>query len=151
GVAIVGIALLAITLVTLPGPLYDFFHSLPPILHWLQIEMPYNWGRQVTFQSFWRLLIQGHSRGETSGLVKALWGLCSGAVAIGIFVAIRRYLIGARDSISRDRLLAAAVVSMPTLMPYYMDYDLMLMALPAVLLAVEWVRSPANILRGDYW
>ena len=62
GLAVTGAALLAITLITMPGCLSDYFHRLPPILHWLQMELPYNWGRQVTFQSFWRLLIQGHVR-----------------------------------------------------------------------------------------
>ena len=150
GLIVTGVLLLGITLCTLPGCLTDFFHRLPPILHWLQNESPYNWGRQVTLQSFWRLLIQGHVRGETIPLVKALWWVCSGAFFVGIIAAIRAYCRGPRTSVSRDRLIAAAIVSMPVLMPYYMDYDLLLLAIPPVLLAAEWVRHPAGIRQADY-
>ena len=40
---------------------------------------------------------------------------------------------------------------MPLLMPYYMDYDLLLLAVPAVLLAAEWVRTPSSMTRADHW
>jgi hypothetical protein len=151
GLAVTGSTLLAITLITMPGCLADYLHRLPPILHWLQMELPYNWGRQVTFQSFWRLLIQGHVRGETIMAAKALWWLSSGAILIAMAVAVRRFWTGHRDPISRDRLIAAAIASMPVLMPYYMDYDLLLLAIPAVLLAAEWIRHPDDITRADHW
>ena len=54
GLAVTGVWLLAITVFSMPGCLHEFLHRLPPILHWLQNVAPYNWGRQVTFQSFWR-------------------------------------------------------------------------------------------------
>ena len=31
---------------------------------------------------------------------------------------------------------------MPLIMPYYMDYDLMLFAIPAVLQSADWIRTP---------
>jgi len=151
GLAITGAALLAITLFTMPGCLGDFLHRLPPILHWLQNESPYNWGRQVTFQSFWRLLTQGQVRGETVFAAKLLWWASSAVVLAGLAVAARRHIRQGPSSLSRDRLIAAAVVSMPLLMPYYMDYDLLLLAIPAVLLASEWVRTPQFITHTDYW
>lgn len=151
GLAVTGIALLALTHVTMPECLCDYVHRLPPILHWLQMELPYNWGRQVTLQSFWRLIIQGHVRGETIAVAKILWWLSSGAIFIGMMVAVRHYRSGNRDPISRDRLIAAAIASMPMLMPYYMDYDLLLLAVPAVLLATEWTQKPALIVRRDHW
>jgi hypothetical protein len=150
GIALTGTALLLITLLTLPGCLGDFLHRLPPILHWLQMESPFNWGRQVTFQSFWRLLIQGHVRGETSALAKAFWWLCSGAFLAMTITAIVHYRRGPRDASARDRLIAAAIASMPALMPYYMDYDLLLLAIPAVLLASDWMQHPQTITRADY-
>lgn len=149
GLSLTGSALLLIDVVTLPGSLGDFFHKLPPTLHHLQNELPYNWGRQVTFQSFWRLLIQGHVRGETIGLVRLLWGISSGAVAIALIAAAARFLRGSREPASRDRLIAAAIASMPLLMPYYMDYDLLLMAAPPVLLAAEWIRRETPLSRAD--
>ncbi|HWE04341.1 MAG TPA: glycosyltransferase family 87 protein [Tepidisphaeraceae bacterium] len=151
GLCVTGAALLCVTLVTMPGSLGDFFHQLPPILHWLQMESPYNWARQVTPQSFWRILIQGHVRGETSAPVEALWWLTSGAIGMAMISAVRRSLRGPQSQTARDRLIAAAVVSMPLLMPYYMDYDLLLLAVPAVLFAAEWVREPDGITRSDHW
>ncbi len=41
---------------------------------------------------------------------------------------------------------------MPLMMPYYMDYDLLLLAIPAVLFACEWISRgdvPAPI--SDRW
>jgi len=150
GFAVTGLILLAVTLVSMPGCLTDYFVRLPPILHWLQMESPYNWGRQVTFQSFWRLLIQGQVRGDTILAVKVLWWLSSGLFVIAMGFAVR-YQLGSRSAISRDRLIAAAVASMPVLMPYYMDYDLLLLSVPLALLSAEWIRHPTAITRADRW
>jgi hypothetical protein len=151
GLAITGAALLAVTLFTLPGCLGAFLHNLPPTLHWLQMEAPYNWGRQVTFQSFWRLLIQGHVRGETQIVVKLLWWLCSGVAIVGVALAAWRHLRDGRPTASRDRLIAASIAAMPLVMPYYMDYDLLLLAIPATLFAAEWSHRPAAISSADRW
>jgi hypothetical protein len=151
GLAVTGIILLMITLITMPGCLGDFFYRLPPILHWLQIESPYNWGRQVTFQSFWRLLIQGQVRGETVGIVKVLWCLSCAAMAALVGLCAWRFRTGPRDGVSRDRLIAASVVAMPMIMPYFMDYDLLLLAIPPVLLAAEWIHRPELITPADRW
>lgn len=150
GLAVMGVTLLAINILTLPGTLGDFFTKLPPILHVLQKESAYNWGRQVTFQSFWRLLLQGQVRGETSLLATMMWFGCSGAILAGLAWALYSFRKSKRDAISRDRLIAAVVVSMPMLMPYYMDYDLLLLAIPAILLAREWNHHPHLITRADY-
>ncbi len=37
-------------------------------------------------------------------------------------------------------LIAATVASTPLLMPFYFDYDQLLLAIPAVLFAAEWIR-----------
>jgi hypothetical protein len=149
GLGITGALLLLTTLVILPGCLGDYFHRLPSILHWLQNELPYNWGRQVTFQSFWRLLIQGQVRGDTTAVVRLLTLLCSGLIGVAMIAACIRFRRESRDAKSRDRLIAAAIASMPVLMPYYMDYDLLLLAIPPVLLAAEWIRDPAGIRTID--
>jgi hypothetical protein len=151
GLCVTGVFLLAVTLFTMPGCLGDFLHKVPAIVHWLQMESPYNWARQVTPHSFWRLIIQGHVRGETSSPAKILWWICSGEIAAALALTTWRYLRGPQNQSTRDRLIAAAIVSMPMLMPYYMDYDLLLLAVPAVLFAAEWVRDPSGITRSDHW
>jgi hypothetical protein len=51
---------------------------------------------------------------------------------------------------SRDRLIAATIVTMPLLMPFYFDYDLLLLAVPGVLIAAEAIRA-AERTRSDKW
>ncbi|HET6247341.1 MAG TPA: glycosyltransferase family 87 protein [Tepidisphaeraceae bacterium] len=149
GLAVTGTALLLVTLLTMPGCLSDFLHRLPPILHWLQVELPYNWGRQVTFHSFWRLIIQGQVRGETILSVKIFAWSCSAALGIFLAAAAWKFFKHRGDSVARDRLIAAAIVSMPLLMPYYMDYDLLLLIIPAALLAREWMAHPDTMTTAD--
>jgi hypothetical protein len=155
GVLSTGAALLALTLVTLPGTLADYVVKLPPILHGLQFNAAYNWGRQVTFQSFWRLISDRHVGGSTQLAPKILTWIGSAAIAALLMVCTRNVL-RARDQAGnaarlRD-LIAATIISMPLLMPYYMDYDLLLLAVPAVLFAGHWIeRRTTPATRLDRW
>jgi hypothetical protein len=153
GLAVTGFVLLLFTLWQMPGTVTAFLHTLPPTIHWMRTSLPYNWGRQVTPQSFWRLILQGHVIGETKPLPKALTILTSLAFACALGAAVVQYLRRPSDRAahSLDRLIAATIAAMPLMMPYYMDYDLTLLAIPAVLFAAEWVRTPAAITRSDRW
>src|SRR6185437_14578772 len=152
GMALTGLALLLVTLITLPGCLSEFRSQLPLIIHYLQQEAPYHWGRQVTLQSFWRILIQGHEPAETLPIVRLLTGACLAGFLAALAGAVIRNFKSPRGANERDRLLSAAIVTMPLVMPYYMDYDLVLLAVPAVLLAREWVTSGAKQRsRSDRW
>jgi hypothetical protein len=53
--------------------------------------------------------------------------------------------------VSPDRLIAATVAAMPLIMPYYMDYDLLLLAVPAMLFAADVRRSGSPMTRLDCW
>jgi hypothetical protein len=142
GIALSGLSLLAITLITLPGTLLDFLTKLSPIVRVLQADPQYNWGRQDTLQSFWRLLLNGHIAGPTPFVPKLLtW---AGAAIVGIALirqtrAVVRLANEPEYPRRLRRLISATIVSMPLLMPYYMDYDLLLLAVPAVLFAEEWL------------
>ena len=138
GLVVSGSALLLVTVLALPGTLTAYLHRLPPTIFWMQQQLGYNWGRQVTPQAFWRLLLQGHVRGQTQLAPKVLAAFCTIAVAAALYVAVRRYLRGRGATL--DAVIAATIVSMPLLMPYYMDYDLLLLAVPAVLFAGQWMR-----------
>ena len=50
-------------------------------------------------------------------------------------------------------MIAAVIATAPLVMPYYLDYDLLLLAIPAVLLATEVAgRYPAQPLpKRDAW
>jgi hypothetical protein len=58
---------------------------------------------------------------------------------------------GRQADASPDRLIAASVAAMPLMMPYYMDYDLLLLAVPAVLFAADVCRRGAPMSRLDRW
>ena len=155
GIVTTTVVLLAVTLLTLPSTLSDYLVKLPPILHTLQFDPAYNWGRQDTFQSFWRILCEGQVGGPTQLLPKILaWiGVATVATLLAIKVrsVIRASEIPGRDARLR-RLIAATILSMPLLMPYYMDYDLLLLAVPAVLFACDWLDRPTpSVTRLDRW
>jgi hypothetical protein len=79
-------------------------------------------------------------------VVMILCGVTIGLFAIGLIIAAVNYLwrfrlaspLTGRDL---DRFIAATICCMPLLMPYYMDYDLLLLAIPAVLVAMEWIGT----------
>jgi hypothetical protein len=54
----------------------------------------------------------------------------------------------------RDRLIAATIAATPLLMPFYFDYDQLLLTVPAALFAGEIARRGLGaswIWRGDRW
>jgi hypothetical protein len=149
GFLFTGGLLLLVTLITLPGTIGDYLYKLPTVLPWLKAGQRYAWERQITFQGFWRLWIQGSVSGPAPKLVQWLWppfAIVAGGVLIG---AVIRVVRGRGGEASRDRLIAITVASIPLLMPYYMDYDLLLLAVPAVLFAADWCRAPASATRLD--
>ena len=132
GLLAVGSLLLAVTVLTMPGALTDYLHRLPHNLHVVQIQNPYLWERHVTLKSFWRLLLQGRGPGETGAAVYLLTALASLPLGIALMIAAWR---GRRRPESAYALLAATVTAAPLLMPFYFDYDLLLLTVPAVLVA----------------
>jgi hypothetical protein len=52
---------------------------------------------------------------------------------------------------SRDRLISATITAMPLLMPFYFDYDLLLLAVPATLFARDRLLSEAPPTPADRW
>ncbi len=142
-----------LTAFTMPNAIGNYLHKLPLNVQFMQVENAYLWERHVTLKAFWRLLIQGREAGDTAIIVQWLTLLtCIGLVA-GLIVAIHRSRRAAIDdiwtgetrAIRRDRLIAASIASMPLLMPFYFDYDLLLLSIPAVLFAGEMlVRAPGQ-------
>jgi alpha-1,2-mannosyltransferase len=145
--ATVGSLLLAAAL-AMPGILDAYRTSLPQLLHFMQVEHVYMWERHVTLKAFWRLLVQSYATGEMNLAVNLLTVASAGAVVVSLLAAAVRCR-SAVEGISRDRLIAATVASMPLVMPFYFDYDLLLLAIPAVLYALErQSRGSAALRRG---
>jgi hypothetical protein len=138
GAAITASALLLINLIALPGSIGSYLHQLPVNLRAIQILPNYTWQRHVTFLAWWRMLLQGHIGALPSALTSLLATTC-----MTIFAAfVARMLWRARNDHTRtDRLIAATITATPLLMPYYMDYDLTLLSVAAVLCAADAIRN----------
>ena len=137
GLCITGGALLATTLLTMPGLVGQYLHRLPANLRFMQVENVYLWERHVTLRGFWRLLLQGRDVGETSLLVTLLAGACAigvaGLLAWAWWTTRQRADDAVNPAVRTDRLIAATLAATPLIMPFYFDYDLLLLAIPAVL------------------
>ena len=132
GLAMTGTTLLAITLITLPGTLGAFLRQLPHNITYMQIEHRYMWDRHVTLEAFWRLLLQGFALGELWPVTRILY--LASVIALAALLLITIWKLRGTTA-ARDRVIAATIVTMPLLMPFYFDYDLLLLAAAAVLYA----------------
>jgi hypothetical protein len=149
GLGGVVLALTLITVATMPGAMSDWLHRLPTNLHFMQVENPYNWERHATLKAFWRMLLQGHAAGEATPMVTLLTALCTAIATLGLLLAVVRCRTPIVDNvwtnetakIRLDRLIAAVVTATPLVMPFYFDYDLLLLAVPAVLFAGEMLAT----------
>jgi hypothetical protein len=139
--------------------LADYSARLGGIVTELQENHPYAWERHATLLSLTRMLGQGSTTGPTQ-LAARLATLAIGAMlAASLVLAVRRSRpIGSDDcwtgltpAIRRDRLIAATICCTPLLVPFYFDYDLLLLAVPAVLLAAERLAPVAKSDWTDQW
>jgi hypothetical protein len=138
-------ALLLITLVTMPGAASDWLHQLPINVHYMQVENTYNWERHATLKSFWRMLLQGRGPGEALPLVTTLTVALGAVAVVGLLTALKHShepmidncWTGETRAVRLDRLIAATIAATPLVMPFYFDYDLLLLAVPAVLFGGE--------------
>jgi hypothetical protein len=144
----------------MPQELYLYLRHSPSAAVLMQAQGVFPWHRHATSLAFWRLLLQGASRSPTSPLVIALGAVTSLAMIVPLLLGIARHrrpglLLPRGDldaiAVRRDRVIAATVAAMPLVMPYYMDYDLLLLAVPAVLFARELFHATAEVSIADRW
>jgi hypothetical protein len=161
GFGSVAFTLLIITLITMPGALGDWLHRLPVNLHYMQVENTYGWDRHATLKAFWRMALQGAGPGEIRPIVTIMTTLCTALACLGLLSAVIRSRHPELDNVwtnetaavRLDRLIAATVTLTPLVMPFYFDYDLLLLAVPAVLFAGEMLASNPDRKRklADLW
>jgi alpha-1,2-mannosyltransferase len=145
GLAITGLATLLATMLTLPGTLAAFLQRLPQNIAYMQVERRYLWERHVTLKALWRLLLQGYAVGDLTPLTRVVY-IASTLALAGCFLLVIWKL--RRDLAARDRLIALTIVTMPLLMPFYFDYDLLLLSAAATLVAREHLSTGQPIARG---
>jgi hypothetical protein len=157
GMSFTGGILLLLTALTMPGMLGVYLRQLPLNVHFMQVEHAYLWERHVTLKALWRLLLMGRDAGEATIIVQVLTILSTLAFGASLLMAAirsRRELddpwTGQTSAAARDRLIAATIVVTPLLMPFYFDYDLLLLAVPAVLFAGQIVRNE-TLSSSDRW
>jgi hypothetical protein len=149
GACITCIAFCTANIVTLPGTLSQYIRRIGPDVHYMMATHPYIWARHVTFRAFWQVLLNRANPGANSAITIYLSIACTAALGMTLLIFVWR----SRAIVCRDRVIAAVIATAPLLMPYYLDYDLLLLAIPATLLAAETVgREPARwVLSRDRW
>jgi len=152
GLATTGLLTLGATLTAMPTALGDFLTRLPDNLRQFHENNHYMWQRQITCKGFWRLLIQGRQAGPTALSVTLLciasWVALARLLAKAIW-PVRKTARPTADSV--DRLIAATIAATSLLMPFYYDYDLLLMAVPAVLSAGYWRQQSGAVEERWSW
>jgi hypothetical protein len=137
GVCLTGTALVLVNVFTMPGTLHEFVYHMPMNLHWIQEQNPYRWERHVTLKAFWRLVFQGDAVGPTAVATRVLWCLSEIALIAGLGPLLIRTMTRNRSFSQRDQLIAATISAMPLLMPFYFDYDLLLLSVGIVVYAAD--------------
>ncbi|MBV8781565.1 MAG: hypothetical protein JO353_09225 [Phycisphaerae bacterium] len=105
--------------------------------------------------------MQGRGPGEELLAVRVLTAISVAITAAGLLAVIlraRKPIVdncwtGETSSQRTDRVITCTIAATPLLMPFYFDYDLLLMAVPAVLFAGEMMTfAPGRPRRwSDRW
>jgi hypothetical protein len=154
GVCLTGTALVLVNVLTMPGTLHEFVYQMPLNLKWIQEQNTYLWERHVTFKAFWRFIIQGNAIGPTTTTTRMLWGLSEIALLAGLGCVAIKSMGRDKSSSQRDRLIAATISAMPLLMPFYFDYDLLLLSVGIVVYAADrqnGLAAESGENREDRW
>jgi hypothetical protein len=130
GVALTTTALIAFTLIAMPASLQNYYHQLPQMIQTIQVLNDYSWDRHVTLKAFWRLLLQGTHAGTMHWLTSTLWWTSEIAVTLALLIVA---WAAHRDRTKTDHLIAATILATPLLSMFFFDYDLLILAVPAVL------------------
>lgn len=140
------VPLLLLTLCTMPGVLTAFLKQVPANLRHIQFDQPYLWHRHATFEGFFRFLFQGNAAAVTRPWIHALSlaGIVATLVILGTAAWKLRTLARREpgdEELTLDRFIALVILATPLAMPFFFDYDLLLLAIPCVLTAREMMLA----------
>src|SRR5258706_10168526 len=85
-----------------------------------------------------------------STLATSCWLLSCAVIAMMLAIAVWKYR-RQPSPIQLDGLIAAVIAAMPLLMPFYFDYDLLLISVAAVLFSGMRLRATAQPQPIDRW
>ncbi len=137
GAIVGGVPTLLLTVTRLPGSISDFLDQVPRNLTQIQFGQPYVWHRHSTLNGFFRFTLQGNPPGETYFWITAISAACALLIGLAIAYVWWKRRSDMRDEIVFDRFISLVILAMPLLMPFYFDYDLLLLIVPAVLIGRE--------------
>jgi hypothetical protein len=140
-----------INVLTMPGSLHEFVYHMPLNLRWIEEQNPYRWERHVTFKSFWRLIFQSDSIGPMATIPMIFWFVSEIALVVALGAMLLRMFKSEKTPSARDRLISAAICAMPLLMPFYFDYDLLLISVGIVVYVADRQRAEAASNWEDRW
>jgi hypothetical protein len=140
------LALVPLSLITIdvmPGALGDFFSRVPANMAEFQRTHPPLWHRHVTIEGLIRTLIPSFT-GDAIHIASV-----ASIVAVVAFLGRAWWQTRSQpgrnetvNELSHDRFIALVLLAMPLAAPYFVDYDLLLLAIPAVLISREMLLTP---------
>jgi hypothetical protein len=138
---------LLITIDRMPGTLGAFFSRVPANMASYQLTHPPQWHRHVTFEGLFRALFSPHAGAPIHSAIQIGSVICIACVVALLARAwwqtrSRAVNDEAVLTLSFDRFIALSFLTMPLASPYFVDYDLLLLAVPAVLIAREMMLAP---------
>lgn len=139
GIATTGVVLTSVTLLALPGTLGDWFARMPGNIAFMQVDHRYCWERHVTLKAFWRLLLQGYGTGAMTLPANLLYLATTATLGLTLLATLWKAR-QSHDHQIAQRAMAATICAMPLLMPFYFDYDLLLLTVPATLYGIDRMK-----------
>ncbi len=126
----------------MPGSISDYLEQMPRNLQQIQFAQPYLWHRHSTLTGFFRFMLQGNAPGQTHVWITFLAASCAILVGLAVLAVWWKRRAVLNDDVMFDRFIALTILAMPLLMPFYFDYDLLLLIVAAVLIGRERLVSP---------
>lgn len=137
GMLIGGVPQLLLIVTKLPGSLTNYLDQLPRNLEQIQFAQPYVWHRHSTLNGFFRFMLQGNAPGDTYVWVTLLSATCAILIGVAVVYVWWKRRATMSDDVMLDRFIALTILAMPLVMPFYFDYDLLLLMVAAALIGRE--------------
>jgi hypothetical protein len=135
---VVGLLTFAISEAFLPGAIATWIIETPGNLAAIQGATDYHWHRHVTIVGFINTLATDPSH----WMPKLIASVARVAIFLGVLWQWWQYRWAWDESrIARWRVIAITIFATPLVMPFYFDYDLLLLAVGATLLAADMHRE----------
>jgi len=140
GLIVTGVLLVLLSISISPEALPAYIHAISSQVEWMQANGHFPWSRHVTSLAFFHRLL-----GPVEHLPTLFTRCLAGIVSVGLLIALLTAAIRNRHHAAmQDRIIVVTLLSTPLIVPYFVDYDLILLAIPMTLFARERL-APVHI------